>query len=135
GGALAGHPDARRISRECNQYAAQMGRDYPGRFGMFATLPLPDIDGSVAEARYALDTLKADGIYTQTSYADKWLGDGHYAPLWEELDRRRAVVFVHPHAPECCAGLLPGIPPAVIEYTADTTRTIASLVFSGTVVR
>jgi predicted TIM-barrel fold metal-dependent hydrolase len=68
----------------------------------------------------------------QTSYGTQWLGDPAFQPMWRELNRRKAAVFIHPHAPDCCAGLIPGIPPSVIEYTADTTRTIASLLFSGT---
>ena len=135
GGALAGRPDAAGIARECNEYAARMASDYPGRFGLFATLPMPDVDASLREAAYALDELQADGIYLQTSYGNRWLGDEAFWPLWRELNRRRAVVFMHPHAPDCCAGILPGIPPAVIEYPADTTRAIASLVFSGTASR
>jgi predicted TIM-barrel fold metal-dependent hydrolase len=132
GGALAGHANARGIARDCNEYAAQMHRDYPTRFGLFATLPMPDVEGSLEEAEYALDVLKADGIYLQTSYGSQWLGDKAFAPFWEEMNRRKAAVFMHPHAPDCCAGLIPGIPPSAIEYPADTTRTIASLLFSGT---
>src|SRR3954466_14543169 len=75
GGALAGHPNARGIARDCNEFAAQMHRDRPGRFGMFATLPMPDVEESLEEIAYSFDTLKADGVYLQTSYANKWLGD------------------------------------------------------------
>ncbi len=135
GGALAGRPDAARIARDCNDYATRLSTDYPGRFGVFATLPMPDVDACLRETAYALDELKADGVYMQTSYGNKWLGDESFAPLWQELNRRRAVVFMHPHAPDCCAGILPGIPPATLEYAADTTRAIASLVFSGTASR
>lgn len=132
GSALAHHPDARGVSRRCNEYAAQLNRDHPGRFGMFATLPMPDVEGCLAEVAYAFDVLKADGVFMMTSYGNRWLGDPHFAPLWAELNRRKAVIFIHPHAPDCCKGLIPEVTPATIEYTADTTRTIASLLFSGT---
>lgn len=124
-----------RISRECNEYAALMGTNHPGRFGFFAALPLPDVDASLREIAHALDALKADGIGLLTSYGDQWLGDPAFAPVMDELHRRRAVAYVHPTAPDCCRNLLPGIPDWVIEFPADTTRTIASLLFSGTITR
>jgi predicted TIM-barrel fold metal-dependent hydrolase len=98
---------------------------------MFATLPLPDVDGALAEVAYALDHLRADGIHMWTNYGDYWIGDPRLRPLLEELDRRRAVVFVHPRTANCCADLLPQVPDQIIEYGTDTTRAIASLVFSG----
>jgi len=126
---------ARRLARECNDYGAKLARDYPGRFGLFAAVPMPDIEGTLAEIAYALDTLKADGIGFFTSYGDRWLGDPTFAPVMEELNRRKAVAYTHPTAPNCCRNLIPDIPPAVIEYGTDTTRTIASVVFSGTAAR
>ena len=124
-----------KISRECNEYAARMAADHRGRFGFFASLPLPDVDASLKEIAYALDVLKADGIGFLTSYRDKWLGDPAFAPVMDELDRRKALAYVHPTTPDCCRNLLPGIPDWVIEFPADTTRTIASLLFSGTIAR
>ncbi|OLB12013.1 MAG: hypothetical protein AUG14_00140 [Candidatus Rokubacteria bacterium 13_1_20CM_2_68_19] len=126
---------ARRLARECNEYSTRLGRDYPGRFGLFAAVPMPDVDGTLAEIAYALDTLKADGVGFFTSYGDKWLGDPAFTPVMEELNRRKAVAYTHPTAPNCCRSLVPDIPPAVVEYGTDTTRTIASVVFSGTAAR
>ena len=125
----------RRLARIVNDYGAQMVRDNRGRFGLFATLPLPDIEGSLREIDYAYSTLKAEGIGLMTSYNDKWLGDAAFAPVWEELNRRRAVIYTHPLSPDCCGGLGNlnyGVWPGVIEWATDTTRTATSLLFSGT---
>jgi 6-methylsalicylate decarboxylase len=122
---------ARKLARECNEYAAQLLADYPGRFGSFATVPLTDIDGSLREIAYALDTLRADGICLMTSYGDKWLGDPLFLPVMEELNRRKAVVYTHPTTANCCVNLVRTQQPAMIEWATDTTRTIADIIFSG----
>jgi predicted TIM-barrel fold metal-dependent hydrolase len=123
------------LARACNEYGAKLAADGARRFGMFATLPLPNIDASLREIEYALDTLKVDGIGLFTSYGDKWLGDQAFAPVMDELNRRKAVVYTHPIDANCCRNLLAGVPGPVIEYGTDTTRTIASLLFTGTASR
>ena len=123
------------INRDCNDFGARMVADHAGRFGLFAGLPLPDADGALREIAYALDTLGADGIGLLTSYGDRWLGDAAFAPVMDELDRRRAIVYVHPTVADCCRNLIPGVADWVLEYPIDTTRAIASLLFGGTFAR
>ena len=122
---------ARKLARECNEYAAKLIADYPGRFGGFAMLPLTDVDGSLKEITYALDTLKLDGIGLLTSYHDKWLGDPTFLPVMEELNARKVIVYTHPTAADCCVNLVRTQPPVMIEFGTDTTRTIADIIFSG----
>jgi predicted TIM-barrel fold metal-dependent hydrolase len=126
---------ARTLARKCNEYAAQLVNDYHGRFGFFASVPLPDTEGSLMEVAYALDTLKADGIILLTSYGDKWPGDPAYVPVFDELNRRKALVYFHPAAPNCCRNLISNVPPVFTEVPQDTTRAITSLLFSGSFAR
>ena len=120
-----------RLVREWNDFMARLKTDHPGRFGVFASLPILDIEGSLREIDYAMDTLKADGFTLMTNIGDKWLGDPYYAPVFEELNRRKAVIYTHPVAPDCCRSIDPGLNDSVIEYATDTTRAIARMLFSG----
>ncbi len=126
----------RRYARICNDYGAQMMRDYPGRFGLFAALPLPDVEGSLREIEYAFDVLKADGVGLMTNFGDKWPGDPAYAPVFNELNRRKAIVYFHPVAASCCGGnFMPGVAESWLEVPYDTGRAVMSLLMSGTLAR
>jgi 6-methylsalicylate decarboxylase len=125
----------RAMARVSNEYGAQLARDYPSQFGFFATLPMLDVDGALAEIAYSVDVLKANGIAMLTSYDGKWLGDKAFAPIMDEINRRKLVVYTHPSNPKCCGNLQEGVPGSTIEFATDTTRTITSLLFSGTATR
>lgn len=123
---------ARKMARICNDYGAELARAHPGRFGLFASVPMPDVDGTLKEIEYAFDVLKADGIGFMTSYGDKWPGDPAFQPIFEELNRRKAIAYFHPLAPNCCAGMLvPGVTGSPVEYLFDTTRAVISLLVNG----
>lgn len=126
-----GPAEAVSMARACNDYAAGMVREQPRRLGLFAALPMVDIDASLREIEYALDTLKADGIGLQTNYGDKWPGDPAFRAVFEELNRRKAVVYFHPLAASCCGNLSLRLSPSVIEVPHDTTRAVMSLLLNG----
>jgi 6-methylsalicylate decarboxylase len=131
--ASAGSATPADKARIFNDFAARLGSDHKGRFGLFATLPLPDIDASLKEIEYGLDVLKADGIGLVTSYGDLWLGDPKLRPVLSELNRRKAVVYVHPTDAPCCVNLSYWTPPVVgswIEWPMHTARTILSLMLN-----
>jgi predicted TIM-barrel fold metal-dependent hydrolase len=121
--------------RACNEYGAMLVQRYPTRFGLFAAMPLPDVDGSLKEIAYAYDMLKVDGVGLFTSYGDQWLGNAAFEPVMAELNRRKAIVHVHPTAANCCRNLAYGTAPGSIEYGTDTTRAIIGVTFSGTTTR
>lgn len=123
------------LARAINEHAAKLRAAHPARYGHFASVPMPNVDDTLAELAYALDTLKADGIQLMTSYRDKWPGDPDFDPVFAELNRRKALVFVHPLLPQCCAGALNWIPPAMMEFTHDTNRAVMSLLLTGTLTR
>jgi 6-methylsalicylate decarboxylase len=129
---LGGVQASRDFARECNEAAAEMQRDYKRRFGHFAALPLPDTEGCLREIEYALDELNADGFALTTNYVDKYPGDDAFAAVFDELNRRKAVVYFHPTAASFAFNVIPNIPPPTIEFPFDTTRAITSLLFGGT---
>ena len=123
-----------RLTRHCNDYAAELRQAHPGRFGLFASLPLPNVEASLAEIEYALDTLEADGIGLMTNCDGRYPGDAAFAPIFDELNRRKAIVYFHPTAAPC-SNCLSEIPAATLDFPFDTTRAVTSLLFGGTLAR
>ena len=126
---------APELARIVNDTAADLIRRHPGRFGAFAALPLPDVDASLAEVGRALDELALHGVGLITHHGDAYLGDPRLDPVFDELNRRRAVVFIHPTSPLCCEGAFLGFPRPGIEFIFDTARAVLNLVYSGTLDR
>lgn len=125
-----GTEKARTFARTSNEQGAKMVQQYPGKFGLFTALPMPDIDGTLKEIAHGYDTLKADGVHIYSSIGEKWPGDPTFMPIYEELNRRKAYVFFHPTPPLCCK-MPPGIGSAVTEYDFDVTRGMTSLLWNG----
>jgi predicted TIM-barrel fold metal-dependent hydrolase len=125
--------ERRDMARRVNEYQADLVAKRPDRFGVFATLPVPDVDAALTELEYALDTLKADGVILLSNYAGQYLGEPNFEPLWTELDRRHAVVFVHPGMP--AIEKVQGVAAPIVDYPFDTTRAAVQLVLNGIVNR
>lgn len=123
--------EAARVARESNEWTRKLVDSSNGRFRMFALLPMPHVDETLREIAYALDVLKADGVAFMTSYQGRYLGDKAFAPVMDELHRRKVTAYTHPDNPACCENVASGVPPVIIEYGTDTTRTIASLIFQA----
>lgn len=121
--------EARRWARHLNEYTADVVAEHPGRFGFFATLTLPDVEGAIVEAEHALDSLHADGIVLMANAAGLYLGDPAFDKLLGFLNERRVTVFVHPG--ELPAEPAAGIPSFTADFLLDTTRTATSLILSG----
>ena len=126
---------AEELARRCNDYAAELTARWPSRFGAFATVPVWSMDGACKEVAYAFDTLGFDGISLFASYGEKFLGDREFDPLFEILDARGAVVFVHPGLHPSSRGLTLPWPAFMMEYLFDTTRAVVNLIFSGAIAR
>jgi 6-methylsalicylate decarboxylase len=121
----------RAMARACNEHGAAMAKAHPGRYAFFAWLPVPDIDGCLGEIAYAFDHLGASGAGFFTSYGTRWAGDKAFTPIYDELDRRKAVAYFHPLAPACCNDLIPGVRDNYTEFPEDTARAVTSLLFNG----
>ena len=126
-----GTPAARDLARRVNEYVATLAEQNPGRFGLFAAIPLADTDGSLNEIEYAFDTLKADGVTIQSSAAEMWPGDPSQMPVFEELNRRQITVFLHPNTTPFCCTNPPGVPHNVSEFDNDVNRAVLSLMWNG----
>ncbi len=125
----------RAVARDCNEFQARRSLEHPARFGAFALLPLPDVDGALEELTYALDILHLDGVGLFSSVNDIYLGDPSLDPIFEELDRRQAVVFINQTHCEAPKPARLHAPPFVVEYVFDTTRAVVNLIHTGTLKR
>ena len=121
-----------RLAREVNEAQARLLADHPHRFGAFAILPLPDVAAAAREAAYALDTLKLDGICLLTHVGPRHLGQPEEDELYAELDRRNAIVFVHPLRNQATNMPAYSYPAGFTELVLDTTRAIHNLLWNGT---
>lgn len=119
-----------RLARESNEFGAKLASDYPGRYFVMAALPMPNIDATLKEIAYALDTLKVAGFTMPGSFDGHYIGEPEFDPILQELNRRKTAVYVHPSQPKCCENMIKGLIPNTIEYGTDTTRMLMSLIVS-----
>jgi predicted TIM-barrel fold metal-dependent hydrolase len=125
---------AQRLARDVNEFYADLIRELPHRFGAYAALPLPDVDAALEELAYAIDVLGLDGVGLMTNYRGIYVGDERLEPLLAEIDRRGLPVFVHPASPPSNNNGF-GLPVSLYEFTFDTTRMVAQLLYGGTLDR
>jgi len=119
----------RDLARQCNEFLASLRSQHPSRFGAFATLPMPDVEGALEEAIYALDTLKLDGVILISNVGGHYVGDAGNDELFAELNRRQTVVYIHPGDPPD-----KGIPASIlfpIDTGLETVRAAMSLLYGG----
>jgi 6-methylsalicylate decarboxylase len=122
---------ARSLARRCNEFAAELVHARPDRFASFACIPLPDIDSSLEEVSYAFDVLRLDGLVLFTNSNGVYLGDAALEPVFQELERRKAVVFVHPNpSPDAAAHSL-GLPDNLLDFPTDTNRAVAQMHYTN----
>ena len=122
--------------RLCNEAAARIKREHPGRFKFCAALPLPDVNAAIREAIYALDTLKADGIKLATNVGGQYLGAPELDTLFSVLNERRAVIILHPHRPEPVSRqVMQQTPLAMQEYLSETTRAVSNMISRNVLAR
>jgi aminocarboxymuconate-semialdehyde decarboxylase len=125
----------RDLARQCNDYLASLAQDHPDRFGGFAFLPLPDIDASLVEIERVVDVLKLDGVCLLTSVDERYMGHPDFEPVYEELNRRRVVTFIHPCYPPGTEARDWNIPRMIIDYPFETTRVATNLIMNGVMER
>jgi 6-methylsalicylate decarboxylase len=120
-----------KLARDTNDYAAKLVADNRGKLGFFTCVPMDSPEATLREIEYGFDTLHAQGVGLFTSYNGTWLGDARFDPVFAELNRRKAIVYIHPNSAACCTRLMPEIADTLIEYGTDTTRAIASYIYRG----
>jgi predicted TIM-barrel fold metal-dependent hydrolase len=135
-----------QLARQVNEEAARLVKVHPGRFGFFASTPLPNVELAVAELRYAFDHLAADGIVLTTNFKGVYLGNGVLDPIYAELNERHATVFIHPTSPHCpcsrvaqqeepASSVALGYPRPMLEFMFETTRSVTNLILAGVLER
>ena len=126
---------ARDLARRVNELYADLIKERPDRLGGFAALPLPGVDGALRELEYAIDVFKMDGVVLFSNARGIYLGDARFRPLFDELERRKAMVFVHPTASFDASSRGLDLPDTLIDFADDTTRAIAQMHYENVFAR
>jgi predicted TIM-barrel fold metal-dependent hydrolase len=125
----------RALARRVNEDGAAVVAAHPKRFGLLASLPLPDVDAALEELAYASDVLSVDGFVLMSNYNGSYPADQAFTEVIGELHRRAAVVALHPTSPPGWEALTLGRPRPMLEFPMDTTRAVIDLVLSRTLQR